>query len=1434
MLVVCVSADADVSLSPDFQHDFGFSAQEPQTPWQTSLMPMFESAAAKYNVPLQLLLTLGYYGSSFENRGSQPTIEGGYGVMALRRNDRGGDSLALGARLTGYSEDTLKVEPAANIEAAAAVLDYYAKMWQIDRSKGLQAWLPAVIKYAGLDEENSRFFAWEIFKAMRDGFEMVVNAAGEAFETSPQSIGSVDLPSLLPADVQTTNTDYPGAIWDAAASCNYSTAWHSSDTVVIHTMEGSLAGTRDWFKNCNHGDLGPSSCQYNIGKDGTIVQMVRDYQTAWHAGCFNGCAIGIEHEGSASDSTHPTAMYNASAALVKDLCNRWGIPKVRFAPASTCGGSGICGHVDITNCCCGTHTDPGSHWDWTYYINQVNANAPREDLRIEPRGQNSSYYQEDGSGWGDSAGWCGSFDGSLKSGGSRYFPTSTMSPSGHWMQVSPVLKVAGGTYTVYVAHYDNTLISTDIVASTSLTNCTAQSGDLQTGSTTGFRFARGCQYVNLGNIVLAAGQSQPTIKFTYSSGNVNDSNHRWNVEGFRFYHVPTPSTLTLVASSGGTVSGGGAKTSGDSVTVTATPNTAYRFVSWTTGGFNGTVVSTAASYTFAMPAQGYTLYANFAVNGVALDLVSCPAGAGTLTGAGGYNPGQPVTVTATTKPGYIWRNWTLGSCGGAFVSASQSYTFNMPSIATTLCANFDEDTTTHVLSVTSCGGGTVSGGGSYANGVQVTATATPAAGYWFTGWTTGGCGGTVVSTNKTYTFAMPASDYALTANFTKNPWVETFEGYAVGSLDKNDGAGPNQGSSNPWWGTSPPNGEVVNTHDGINPHAGSKMVGGWHGNGVDYYNLAYRINAGSTFTGGFYVDWWFYDQIGAGGVYDCRSDSLYIADSLSLCSYTGIPTNSDYPSGPPNPLPGAVQRLSLGMASDDTGAFDKTKYQAHVTGGAGNYGTGGWYNLPAARSAGWHHARISVGPAKGSGHNDVSFYIDTMNSPLLTVDAVTTTGYNLIETQTMTRSANASACWPYYAYYDDISLGTLVSSAPTATVVAAGPNSITWRWNTTATDMDGFYLHTASSGGTSTRIPGASVRTYVEEGLAANTPYTRWVSAYSAQFAGDIETSRTALFPTYTWAADPVYGSSGDGAVFCDIGPGGPASWCPLGKPISFWPINGFGSGPAKASKYLYVWNSSADEPNWNNAFQWTNATLALTPTGVGTYYLHLRACNANGAANTNSLLLGPYTVKVVPSVVRISDLWATDDGVSLSLPNKVVTACTDGAFWIEETDRTAALKVLWPGTVSRGHAVNVYGELHGLTAQRVFNATFVEDLGATYQPVLPVGIIQRAIGGSAINENTPGISNGTGLYNIGMLVRIAGTVTYSNTDEPQSKYFVLDDGSGLTDGNGHAGIKVNCGSATPPSSGTARVTGVVDAETDGERVAPVIVVRDPAEINAP
>ncbi len=364
------------------RHAYGFGKTEP---WSKDLMPDFKRAAEKHDVPLPLLLALGYFGSRFENRGDAPTIEGGYGVMALRDNNMWkSDSLGEGAGIMKAAKQKIKVDPTSNIMAAAAVLDKYAKDLEIDRSKGLEAWLPVVIKYAGLDEEYSRMFAMEIYEKLAAGLDYV-NCAGERFEFPPQDIGSTDIAKLQPvsarkvgdagtlarpwdtrftADYSPLSAQYPPATWYPAASCNYTATSTSKDTIVIHTIEGTAAGCLSWFRNCN-ADV---SAHYVTSEAGGVWQCVDEWHRAWHAGCVNSRAIGIENEGYAGSASHPVSLYNAVGLLCRDICDSWGIVKQhRSCPP------GICGHNDVNNCVCGgDHWDPGPGWDWNYMISVVN------------------------------------------------------------------------------------------------------------------------------------------------------------------------------------------------------------------------------------------------------------------------------------------------------------------------------------------------------------------------------------------------------------------------------------------------------------------------------------------------------------------------------------------------------------------------------------------------------------------------------------------------------------------------------------------------------------------------------------------------------------------------------------------------------------------------------------------------------------------------------------------------------------------------------------------------------------------------------------------------------------------------------------------------------------------------------------------------------
>ena len=264
----------------------------------------------------------------------------------------------------------------------------------------------------------------------------------------------------------------------------------------------------------------------------------------------------------------------------------------------------------------------------------------------------------------------------------------------------------------------------------------------------------------------------PATGYTFTNwtenGNVVSTNasYTFNVTGNRtlvanFTAVPQNYTISVSANptNGGTVTGGGNYTSGQSCTVNATAATGYTFTNWTE---NGNVVSTNANYTFNVTGNR-TLVANFTANTYTINVSANPTNGGTATGGGTFNYGQNCTVTATAATGYTFANWTEN---GNVVSTNASYTFTV-NANRTLVAHFTANTYTINVSAQPTNGGNASGGGTFNYGQSCTVMATAATGYTFTNWTENG---NVVSTNANYTFTVNGNR-TLVAHFTANTYT---------------------------------------------------------------------------------------------------------------------------------------------------------------------------------------------------------------------------------------------------------------------------------------------------------------------------------------------------------------------------------------------------------------------------------------------------------------------------------------------------------------------------------------------------------------------------------------------------------------------------------------------------------------------------------------
>jgi len=132
-------------------------------------------------------------------------------------------------------------------------------------------------------------------------------------------------------------------------------------------------------------------------------------------------------------------------------------------------------------------------------------------------------------------------------------------------------------------------------------------------------------------------------------------------------------TVTGNPANGGTLFGGAAYLEGTSATVTAVATVGFAFAGWTE---NGTLVSTAPSYTFSVDADR-SLVANFNSAPITLYTVvvsAVPANGGTVSGGGRFTAGSGDATFALPKRKFSFVNWTEN---GVVVSTDANYSFTV-------------------------------------------------------------------------------------------------------------------------------------------------------------------------------------------------------------------------------------------------------------------------------------------------------------------------------------------------------------------------------------------------------------------------------------------------------------------------------------------------------------------------------------------------------------------------------------------------------------------------------------------------------------------------------------------------------------------------------------------------------------------------------------
>ena len=220
---------------------------------------------------------------------------------------------------------------------------------------------------------------------------------------------------------------------------------------------------------------------------------------------------------------------------------------------------------------------------------------------------------------------------------------------------------------------------------------------------------------------------------------------------------------------GGTVTGTGTYTHGQTCTLTATANTGYHFLNWT---LNNQEVSDSENITIEVT-EAANYVANFEINSYAISATANPTIGGaihvadTIFTGGTFEHNTQITMVAEAVTGYTFQNWTKN---GTEVSTSASYSITVTEAASYV-ANFELNSydVTAMVSVNPTNGGTVNGTGTYNYGQTCNLTAIPATGHHFVNWTKNG---TEVSTDPNYSFVVTGED-TYVANFEINSYDVT-------------------------------------------------------------------------------------------------------------------------------------------------------------------------------------------------------------------------------------------------------------------------------------------------------------------------------------------------------------------------------------------------------------------------------------------------------------------------------------------------------------------------------------------------------------------------------------------------------------------------------------------------------------------------------------
>ena len=241
---------------------------------------------------------------------------------------------------------------------------------------------------------------------------------------------------------------------------------------------------------------------------------------------------------------------------------------------------------------------------------------------------------------------------------------------------------------------------------------------------------------------------------------------------------------------------------------------------------------------------------------------------------------------------------------------------------------------------------------------------------------------------------------------------------------------------------------------------------------------------------------------------------------------------------------------------------------------------------------------------------------------------------------------------------------------------------------------------------------------------------------------------------------------------------------CPWGETYNRLGVDRYGGTDPNSANVTWT---SRDYPYAHDYGEWRLLTQSFTAAAsYVTVFLDYKEIGTPGRkidCFDDAGLFSPDTSAVSCSDINAAKSQADNTKVYLSgcIATSGSSDFTD-RFYIEDLSRTSGIMVYAPNSpwmVTEGQKVGITGTMTTMSGERaITNANISTSPGTALDPL---GMINRAVGGADHNYNAGtgagqrGITDGTGLNNVGLFITTTGRVKSTGTG-----YAIVDDGSGV------------------------------------------------------